>query len=466
MNDILTAAKKLGSQLEANSNIFPTCDIVYRKKGPKVVGDYILGDLLGSGSYGVVKEGAEIASRKRVAVKIMHSRRLMKIPGGEEAVRNEIRIQKSLSHPNITCLYGAFACPSKGKLYIIQEYSGGGNLQELIESAPDRKLPLCQCQRYFQGLISGLEYLHNLGIVHRDIKPENLLIGQNDTLKVTDFGVAEFQDEITNGKVSKTQGSPAFQPPEMASGTIHFSSYAADVWASGITLYFVSTGNYPFNGDSIYDLFENIAKGDFNLPIGIDEDLGDLIQNILQTEPAKRFTLQQIKDHRWMKKILAPEEEFHLSKRPTSFSEDSDGLVILPSIKATYDSDESTETSSSSSLNGSDLQNIVSSFQRENSNPYKGRSRNNSGFGRGSPQGRKATSPIMIESKSQSRLKESPEESTPELYRLDHGGMKHSIVIGKTMGEVYDITPPGSGRKVFGRNSSSEKLKKGGCNLL
>lgn len=76
-----------------------------------------------------------------------------------------------------------------------------------------------------------------------------------------------------------SQGSPAFQPPEIANGCDTFHGFKVDVWSSGVTLYNISTGKYPFEGDNIYKLFENISKGEFSFPDNLDDDhLKDLLQ--------------------------------------------------------------------------------------------------------------------------------------------------------------------------------------------
>lgn len=116
------------------------------------------------------------------------------------------------------------------------EYCIGG-LQEMLDSVPSKKLPLFQSHRYFIQLIEGLEYLHGRGIIHKDIKPGNLLLTLNHTLKISDFGVAEALETFALDDTCITgQGSPAFQPPEIANGHETFSGFKVDIWSCGVTL--------------------------------------------------------------------------------------------------------------------------------------------------------------------------------------------------------------------------------------
>jgi serine/threonine-protein kinase 11 len=113
---------------------------------------------------------------------------------------------------------------------------------------------------YFQ-LICGLDYLHDCGVIHKDIKPGNLLLSNNEILKISDFGVAEELDLFAaDDTCFISNGTPRFQPPEIAAGLNSFKGTAVDVWAAGVTLYNAVTGTYPFNGDNIYRLYEQIEQ--------------------------------------------------------------------------------------------------------------------------------------------------------------------------------------------------------------
>eukprot|EP00794_Sanderia_malayensis_P007698 gene7698-8535_t len=174
---------------------------------------------------------------------------------------------------------------------------------EMLEQVPDKKFPEWQGHGYFCQLIDGLEYLHSKGIVHKDIKPSNLLVSTNDTLKISDFGVAEQLKIFASDDTCYTsQGSPAFQPPEIANGIDKFSGFKLDIWASGVTLFNFLTGKYPFEGETIYLLFENIGKGDLVLPDELDETLKSLLTGMLNKEFAQRFDIEDVRQHLWFRK--------------------------------------------------------------------------------------------------------------------------------------------------------------------
>ncbi|PNF32714.1 Serine/threonine-protein kinase STK11 [Cryptotermes secundus] len=292
LNDEDTEVNMFFHRVDSNQIIYQT-----KKKKCKMIGKYVMGDLLGEGSYGKVKEMLDSETLCRRAVKILKKRKLRRIPNGEQNVQREIQLLKILKHKNVIGLVDVLCNEEKQKMYMVLEYCVGG-LQDMLESTPKKKFPLWQAHGYFCQLVDGLEYLHSKGIVHKDIKPGNLLLTLDGTLKISDLGVAEALDMFAEDDTCYTgQGSPAFQPPEIANGHEKFSGFKVDIWSSGVTLYNITTGLYPFEGDNIYRLFENIWKGEFSIPSEIENPLRALLEGMLQKDPEKRLSLPQIRQH-------------------------------------------------------------------------------------------------------------------------------------------------------------------------
>ncbi|XP_043283988.1 serine/threonine-protein kinase STK11 [Venturia canescens] len=275
--------------------------IIYeeKKKRCKLIGKYVMGDVLGEGSYGKVKEVLDSETLCRRAVKILKKKKLRRIPNGEQNVQREIQLLRRLKHKNVVQLIDVLYNDEKEKMYLIMEFCVCG-LQDMLDSTPSKKLPIWQAHSYFTQLVDGLEYLHSKGIVHKDIKPGNLLLTLDQTLKISDFGVAEALDMFAKDDTCTTgQGSPAFQPPEIANGCETFAGFKVDIWSCGVTLYNITTGLYPFEGDNIYRLYENIGRGDYTIPGDVEEMLASLLEGMLQKDPEERFTLQEIRRHPW-----------------------------------------------------------------------------------------------------------------------------------------------------------------------
>jgi carbon catabolite-derepressing protein kinase len=118
-------------------------------------------------------------------------------------------------------------------------------------------MPEHQARRFFQQLISGIEYSHRLKIVHRDLKPENVLLDDDLNVKIADFGLS---NEIKDGDFLKTScGSPNYAAPEVIRGGL-YTGPEIDVWSAGVILYVMLCGRLPFEDDDVQALFTKISR--------------------------------------------------------------------------------------------------------------------------------------------------------------------------------------------------------------
>jgi carbon catabolite-derepressing protein kinase len=118
-------------------------------------------------------------------------------------------------------------------------------------------MPEHQTRRFFQQLISGIEYSHRLKIVHRDLKPENVLLDDDLNVKIADFGLS---NEIKDGDFLKTScGSPNYAAPEVIRGGL-YTGPEIDVWSAGVILYVMLCGRLPFEDDDVQALFTKISR--------------------------------------------------------------------------------------------------------------------------------------------------------------------------------------------------------------
>ena len=174
------------------------------------------------------------------------------------------------------------------------EYANGGELFEYIVA--NNRLKEKEACRFFKQIIGGVEYIHKLGVVHRDLKPENLLLDYNMNLKIVDFGLSNTYKE---GQTLKTAcGSPCYAAPEMIAGK-RYNGLQVDIWSCGVILFAMICGYLPFEDANTSNLYKKILNGDFHIPKFVSPEARDLLKCILNTDPQKRYTIQDIRNHPW-----------------------------------------------------------------------------------------------------------------------------------------------------------------------
>lgn len=153
-----------------------------------------------------------------------------------------------------------------------------------------------EARRFFQQILSGVEYCHRNMVVHRDLKPENLLLDIKHHVKIADFGLSNV---MKDGHFLKTScGSPNYAAPEVISGKL-YAGPEVDVWSCGVILYALLCGSLPFDDENIPNLFRKIKNGIYSLPHHLSPGARDLIPRMLLTNPMKRITIAEIRQHPW-----------------------------------------------------------------------------------------------------------------------------------------------------------------------
>ena len=278
---------------------------------------------LGKGGYGKVfqvrnKKSGQLYACKKLSK--LNVNNLIKF-------RREINILVKMDHPNIIKLYDVFE--SQNSLYLIMEECHGGELFDRILKRIESNEMYSEKEacEIIQQVMSAIEYCHKQGIVHRDLKPENLLYLKegpelNNPLKIIDFGLSQ---EININKIlSSKVGTAYYVSPEILQGKY---SEKCDVWAAGVILYVLLSGEPPFNGPSDGVIYSKIRQFKFNFPekrwSKISNDAKDLLSKMLVPE-AQRLSASQVLEHPWFQLVKdnkIPLEKIKLDGNSNFFKE-------------------------------------------------------------------------------------------------------------------------------------------------
>lgn len=211
--------------------------------GKQLAGRYKIEELIGFGGMAVVYKAMDTIENKYVAVKILKDEYLHN-EDFKRRFRNESKAVALLSHPNVVRILDVNF--SDTIQYIVMEHVDGITLKEYIEQ--QKIVGWKEAVHFTLQILRALQHAHDNGIVHRDVKPQNVMLLQNGTIKVMDFGIARFARETGKTLSDKAIGSVHYISPEQAKG--EDTDEKADIYSCGVMLYEMVTGRVPFDGDT------------------------------------------------------------------------------------------------------------------------------------------------------------------------------------------------------------------------
>ncbi|MBN3305534.1 SNRK kinase, partial [Amia calva] len=262
----------------------------------KIAGLYDLDKTLGRGHFAVVKLARHVFTGEKVAVKVIDKTKLDSVATGH--LFQEVRCMKLVQHPNIVRLYEVI--DTQTKLYLILELGDGGDMFDYImkhEEGLSEEL----AKKYFAQIVHAISYCHRLHVVHRDLKPENVVFFEKQGLvKLTDFG---FSNKFQPGKKLTTScGSLAYSAPEILLGD-EYDAPAVDIWSLGVILFMLVCGQPPFQEANDSETLTMIMDCKYTVPSHVSNDCKDLINRMLQRDPKRRASLDEIENHAWLQGV-------------------------------------------------------------------------------------------------------------------------------------------------------------------
>lgn len=260
---------------------------------------------LGSGNFGTARLMRNRENGEYVAVKFIE--RGEKI---DKNVEREIINHRMLRHPNIIAFRELFI--TSESLGIVMEYAAGGELFDKIVEAG--RFSEEQARYFFQQLIEGVEFCHELGVAHRDLKLENVLLdgSPKGLLKICDFGYSK--SSVLDSMPKTTVGTPAYIAPEVLQRK-QYDGQIADVWSCGVTLYVMLVGAYPFEDPhdprNFRKTIQRIMSVRYSFPpnLRLSKDCLDIMEKIFVANPADRIKIGDIKQHPWYRKDLTEQKD-------------------------------------------------------------------------------------------------------------------------------------------------------------
>ncbi|EAY03521.1 CAMK family protein kinase [Trichomonas vaginalis G3] len=252
--------------------------------------EYKLIQQIGEGSFGRVFKARRKYTGRMVAIKTIQKGNMK----DEDLVnfRREVDILKKVDHPNIMRLLEYFETDSE---FCLVTELGRGDLFQIISDT--QRLPEEQLKPIAAQLVSALNHLHQKKIIHRDLKPQNILVSDNSSIKLCDFGFARALSRTTL-VLNSIKGTPLYMAPELVQEYPYTEKI--DIWSLGIILYELYYGKPPYFTDSMYNLIKMIINEPITWPGPISDEFKDFILKALVKDPDSRWSCEQLLNHPWI----------------------------------------------------------------------------------------------------------------------------------------------------------------------
>ncbi len=251
------------------------------------LGKYELLQILGKGAMGTVYEGFDPIIARRLAIKTVRLPDVGDAEAQEELARfkREAQAAGRLSHPNIVGVFDYGETPELA--YIVMEFVDGTTLKHVLDKK--ERFETSEIVRIMEGLLAGLQFSHERGVIHRDIKPANIMLTKAGEVKIADFGIARIESSSMT-QAGTMLGTPSYMSPEQFMGqTVDLRT---DIYSSGVMLYQLLTGEKPFEGGLtaiMHKVLNTEPPPPSALSVNVPQAFDSVVQRAMAKRPQERF---------------------------------------------------------------------------------------------------------------------------------------------------------------------------------